>query len=218
MKIDILTLFPEMFAGPFDGSIIKRAKEKGLVKILTHNIRDYAIDKHKTVDDTPYGGGAGMLMKVDVIVTALEAIVGHALPKKVAGTKILLLSAKGEPFHQKRAQSFASCKRLVLICGHYEGIDERLLDFIDGELSVGNYVLTGGELGAMIVADAVVRLIPGVIREASQGEESFSQENLLEYPQYTKPQNFRGRKVPAVLLSGDHAKIVEWRKEKQKQR
>lgn len=216
MKIDILTLFPEMFQGPFDKSIIKRAQSEGHVTIAIHNIRDYASDTYKTVDDTPYGGGAGMVLKVSIIVSALEAILGQKLPVQKHDQQILLLSAKGTLFTQNQAHALAKMAHLVLIAGRYEGVDERLLDFIDGELSIGQYVVTGGELPAMVVTDAVVRLLPGVINEASLKEESFSVSIDTEYPQYTKPQTFRGKTVPDVLLSGNHNAITKWRKQQKK--
>ncbi len=218
MIIDILTLFPEMFHGPFDESIIKRAKQKGLVTINLHNIRDHATDKHKTVDDTPFGGGAGMLMKVDVLVSALESVTKSTLPSKQPGSKIVLLSAKGQTFNQAKAREFASLDHLVLVAGHYEGVDERLVAFIDEEISIGDYILTGGELGAMVITDAITRLIPGAISEASITEESFATPGILEYPQYTKPAEFRGQRVPDVLLSGNHQAIQKWRKDMSKKK
>lgn len=216
MKIDILTLFPDMFDGPFQSSIIGRAVKKDLVSIAIHNIRDYATDKHKKVDDTPYGGGAGMVLKIDVIVAALESILDQKLPAKKKGQKIFLLAAKGEQFNQTQAQELAKLERLVLIAGHYEGVDERLVDFIDGEISIGKYVVTGGELPTMVITDAVVRLLPQVITNASLAEESFSDSASTEYPHYTKPQTFRGKTVPDVLVSGNHEVIRAWRNKQKK--
>lgn len=211
MTIDILTLFPEMFAGVFSTSIIGRAQKQGLASIRLHNFREYATDKHQTVDDSPYGGGAGMVLKVDVLVTALEAILGRTLPDKLPTVKIILLSAKAKQFTQAQAQSFAHLDRLVLICGHYEGVDERIMEFIDEELSVGEFVVTGGEIPAMLVADALVRLLPGAITQTSTLDESHTQVGVGEYPHYTRPEVFRGQVVPPVLLSGDHKKIAAWR-------
>ena len=199
-----------MFSGFFSESIIKRAIKNGLVKINLYNIRDWAKDKHKTVDDKPYGGGVGMIMRVDILDRALSSILPKQKKKK---TKIILLSASGKPFNQKMAQKLSKIDRLILICGHYEGIDERIITLIDEEISIGDYVLTGGELPAAVVVDTVVRLIPGVVgKEESLKEESFSK-NLLEYPQYTRPEVYKGIKVPKILLSGNHKKIAEWREQ-----
>lgn len=210
MKISILTLFPEMFKGPFDVSIIKRAKEKKLIDIEYINIRDFGIGKHKLVDDTPYGGGNGMLLRVDVLEKAIKNTRDKKLNK--SSEKVILLSAHGKTFNQKQAESFAKLKHLILICGHYEGFDERVKEYIDGEISVGDFILTGGEIPAMLITDSVVRLIKGVLKEGSSETESFSP--LLEYPQYTKPQIFKKNKVPDVLISGDHQKINKWREQK----
>lgn len=210
MKIDILTLFPDMFNGPFSESIIKRAKEKGLVQLNTHNIRDWANDKHNTVDDEPYGGGPGMVMKVDVAHRALEGVVDSSTPKK-RGVRKILFTPKGRRFDQRVAQELLQYKRLVFVCGHYEGIDYRFNDYIDEELSIGDYVLTGGELPAMVVTDALVRLIPGVVGNySSVQEESFSS-GILDYPHYTRPRDYNKSRVPEVLLSGHAKKINEWR-------
>ncbi len=207
MKIDILTLFPEMFKGPFNESILQRAQNKGLVEIKIHNLRNWARDKRKTVDDRPYGGGVGMIMRVDVINQALTEIKSQSLT--------ILLSPRGKVFDQKTAKRLAKLKHLILICGHYEGVDERVTEhLIDEEISIGDYVLTGGEIPAMIMVDTIVRLIPGVLEkvEATKSE-SFSPINL-EYPQYTRPEDFKGWKVPEILLSGDHKKIEEWKTKK----
>ena len=221
MQIDILTLFPKMFKGPFDESIVKRAQEKGLVKIKIHNLRNWATNKHGTVDDRPYGGGAGMIMRVDAIERAILKIKNHlpaiaTLKALQAGkSKIILLTPQGKVFNQKTAKKLSKHDHLILICGHYEGIDERVREnLVDEEISIGDYILTGGELPAMIVTDAIVRLIPNVLKKPEAiKEESFSK-NLLEFPQYTRPADFKNWKVPKVLLSGDHKKIEKWRKKK----
>lgn len=205
LKIDILTLFPEMFQGPFDESIIKRAKENKFVEINVHNLRDWATDKHNTVDDRPFGGGAGMVMKVDIIDAAVSAL-------KKKNTKVILLDAGGKTFTQKQASSLSKEKHLILIAGHYEGVDHRVHEHIADEvISIGKFVLTGGELPAMIVTDTIVRLLPGVIDSKSLAEESHSKKNYVEYPQYTRPNEYKGWQVPEVLLSGDHKKIKKWR-------
>jgi tRNA (guanine37-N1)-methyltransferase len=205
MRIDILTLFPEMFKGPFSESIIKRAQEKGLVQLNLVNIRNFAKGSHQSVDDSPYGGGPGMILKVDVLAQSLES-----LPK---GHRILL-TPQGKTFSQKRAYELSKLPHLILVAGHYEGWDERIREhLVDEEISIGDYVLTGGELPAMVLVDAIVRLVPGVLgKEESAREESFSH-NLLEYPQYTRPEKFRGWEVPRVLLSGNHQEIKKWREE-----
>ncbi len=203
MKINILTLFPNMFDGFLNESIIKRARDKKLVDINVHNIRDYTSDKHKHVDDTPYGGGAGMLLKCEPIFNAIESI-------KKENTKVIMLTPEGEKFNQKLAYSLSKEEDIILLCGHYEGFDERIKSIVDKEISIGDYILTGGELPAMVVTDSVTRLIKGVIEEESHLNDSFNND-LLDYPQYTKPQEFRGMKVPDILLSGDHKKIDEWR-------
>jgi tRNA (guanine37-N1)-methyltransferase len=205
MHVDIFTLFPEMFQGPFSESILKRAQERGLLSIVLHNIRESTHDKHHIVDDYPYGGGAGMVMKPEPIFTAVEAV--------YQGGPIILLSPQGRLFNQHIARTLAQETRVTLICGHYEGVDERLREhLVNDEISIGDYVLTGGELAAMIVVDATSRLIPGVLG----GEESILEEShsggLLEYPHYTRPPEFRGWRVPDVLLSGNHAEIARWRR------
>ena len=209
MKIDILTIFPEMFKGPFDESLLKRAQDKGLVKIKIHNLRHWAKDKHKTVDDKPFGGGPGMVIKVEVIDQALNDL-------KKKNSKTILLTPQGKAFNQKKAKSLSKLEHIILICGHYEGVDERIRqNLVDEEISIGDYVLTGGEIPAMVVVDTVVRLMPGVVgKEESLEEESFSPPaNGLEYPQYTRPAEYKDWKVPEVLLSGNHKKISQWRKE-----
>lgn len=231
MKITILTLFPDMFAGPFDHSIIKRVKEKGLVEIEYVNIRDFGLGKHQIIDDTPYGGGVGMVMRVDVVHEAIKKATcnkQHATSNVSPVTcheKIILLTASGKPFTQSLAKEYSQLDHLILICGHYEGIDDRIKHYIDEEISIGDFVLTGGELPAMLITDAVTRLIPGAITDGAVEDESFSvgapglvnahsNAPLLEYPHYTKPQDYDGHKVPDVLLNGNHAKIDTWRKEK----
>ena len=207
MKIDVLTLFPAMFAGPLDESIIKRAREAGRLDLAIHHLRDYAHDRHRTVDDRPFGGGPGMLLKPEPLFEAVES-----LTRK--GTRVMLLSPAGRPFSQGIARELAGFEHLLLVSGHYEGFDERVREQLaDDELSIGDYVLTNGALPAMVIIDAVTRLLPGVLGdEDSAREESFSQ-GLLEYPQYTRPAEFRGMKVPEVLLSGNHAEIARWRAE-----
>jgi len=207
MKISILTLFPEMFSGPFDHSIVKNAKEKKLVDVNFVNIRDFGIGKHKTVDDTPYGGGHGMVLRVDVLEKAINATISQKFTK--SEQRIVLLGAHGKTFNQKKASEFANLKHLILICGHYEGVDERVKEFIDEELSIGDFIVTGGEIPAMLVTDGVTRLIKGVLKEGVTSNESFSQ--LLEYPQYTKPNTYKNLKVPPILLSGNHEEIKSWR-------
>lgn len=207
--IDIFTLFPGMFDGVLDESILKRAHQKGLIDIRVHNIRDWTYDKHRTADDTPYGGGAGMVMKAPPIVEAVEAVLGD----DINDTHIAIMSAGGRRFTQPIAQELSEKKRVALICGHYEGIDERVSEILDAdELSIGDYVLTGGELPAMVIADTISRLVPGVISEESILDESHLGENV-EYPHYTRPAEYRGLTVPEILLSGHHAKVAEWRAE-----
>lgn len=208
MKIDIITLFPDMFKGPFDMSMLWKAKDRGLVDINIHDLREFGIGTRRTVDDTTYGGGDGMLLKPEPVVDAIEAC-----KKSNPDAKVIILSPQGSLFNQQKAVELSAEKGLILVAGHYEGFDERIIDFADMELSVGDYVLTGGELPAMTVVDAVVRLIPGVLGgKQSAHVESFS-DGLLEYPQYTRPVDFRGKKVPEVLQNGHHAEIESWRKE-----
>ncbi len=218
MKITILTLFPEMFQGVFEHSILKLAKAKKLVEILFVNIRDFGKGKHSLVDDTPYGGGAGMVMRVDVIDKAIQSVTHHK-PRATSTRRIILLDPQGAPFTQKKAQELAKYDRLVFICGRYEGVDERVRNLVDEEISIGDYILTGGEIPAMAIIDAVVRLLPGVITKESTESESFSnytlgakRYTLLEYPQYTRPATYKNESVPEILLTGDHKKISEWRK------
>jgi tRNA (guanine37-N1)-methyltransferase len=204
MHFDIFTLFPAMFQGPFSESILKRAQERGLLSIALHNIRDATTDKHHIVDDYPYGGGAGMVMKPEPIFAAIEAV--HQ------GGPIVYLTPQGRLFNQQIAQEFAQKSRITLLCGHYEGIDERICQhLVTDEVSIGDYVLTGGELAAMVMVDAISRLLPGVLADASPQEESHSH-HMLEYPQYTRPADFRGWPIPDVLLSGHHANIARWQR------
>lgn len=212
MKIDVLTLFPAMFAGPLDESIVKRARQSGLLDLHIHNLRDYAHDRHKTVDDRPFGGGPGMLLKPEPIFEAVETLAREK-------TRVVLLSPAGRVFNQAIARELALLDDLVLVSGHYEGFDERVREQLaDDELSIGDFVLTNGALPAMMIIDAVTRLLPGALGdEDSAHEESFSH-GLLEYPQYTRPAEFRGMKVPEVLLSGHHAEIAKWRTEQSRRR
>ena len=209
MHFDVLTLFPGLFAGVFEESIIKRAREAGLVTVALHNIRDYAAGRHQATDDTPYGGGGGMIMKPEPIFAAVEALTSEAKDQ----VPIVLLTPKGRRFTQNVARSLSRQRRLVLICGRYEGIDERVHRHLaTDEISIGDYVLAGGEVPAMVVVEAVTRLIPGVLGDPSAPFEDSHAEGLLEYPHYTRPPTFRGHAVPEVLLSGHHAEIVRWRR------
>ena len=207
MKIDILTLFPEMFNGFLTESIIKRAIEKKKIKINIINFRDYTTDPHGKVDDTPFGGGAGMVLQIQPIYDALEHL-------KTKDSHIILLTPTGTTFNQKKAEQLSQKKHIIIICGHYEGFDDRIKLLVDEEISIGDFILTGGELPAMMISDAVIRLIDGVISKESLESESFSKD-LLDYPVYTKPRDFKGMKVPEVLLSGNHKKIEEYRKQEQ---
>ena len=211
MRIDIFCLFPEMLDSPFEQSIMKRAREKGIVEIVTHNIRDYTHDKHHVVDDYPYGGGAGMVLKPEPIFEAVEAIKQHIEVKDVP---IIILAPTGRPFNQHIARELARYSHIMLICGHYEGIDGRVHEHLaTDEISIGDYILSGGELAAIVVVDAIVRLIPGVLgSEASLSSDSHVN-GLLEYLQYTRPQVYRDWSVPSILLSGDHAEIGYWRRQ-----
>ncbi|MCH7730656.1 tRNA (guanosine(37)-N1)-methyltransferase TrmD [Patescibacteria group bacterium] len=219
MKIDILTLFPEMFRGPFDMSMLKKAKDEGLVEINIHNLRDWTKDKHKTVDDRPYGGGKGMVIRVDIVHDAISNF-QFPISNEKKKSKVILLSPQGKVFDQKKAQELFKLEHLILIAGHYEGFDERIREhLVDEEISIGDYVLTGGELPAMVLVDTVVRLLPGVLEPEAKEHESFSltsnlkpPTSLLDFPTYTRPETFRGWKVPKILLSGNHAEIEKWRK------
>ncbi len=208
MIFDILTLFPEMFQSPLDSSLLKKAREKGLIQVRLHNIRDYARGRHKVTDDYPYGGGAGMVMKVEPVAEALDALLreGDRAP-------VLLLTPQGEPFSQGLAAELAGRPRLILVCGHYEGVDERIREhLIDREISIGDYVLTGGEIPALVIVDAVSRLVPGVLGNVASASSESHAEHLLEGPQYTRPAEYRGWKVPDVLLTGNHRNIEDWRR------
>lgn len=210
MRIDIISIFPKMFSAVLDESIVKRAQAKGKVKIFTHDLRKYTQDKHRKVDDRPFGGGSGMVMQVEPIWRAIAAI-----KKKIKGkTKVILLCPQGKRFNQAAAKKLSSSPNLIFICGHYEGIDERVREhLVDEEISIGDYVLTGGELAAMVIIDSLVRLVPGVLGDKnSLNFESF-EGNLLEYPQYSRPAKFKNWAVPEVLLCGDHKKIQAWRKQ-----
>jgi tRNA (guanine37-N1)-methyltransferase len=208
MRFDILTLFPNMFSSPLQESILGKAIERGLIQIQTVNIRDFALDKHKVVDDTPYGGGQGMVMKVEPITRAIESV-----KSQNPSARTIYLTPQGKPFDQDSARKLSSQPHLVLLCGRYEGVDERVRElFIDEEISIGDYVLTGGELAAMVLIDAVSRFIPGVLGSDRSAEEDSFFNSLLEYPQYTRPFNFRGSGIPEVLLSGNHSAISLWRR------
>jgi len=205
-RIDIITLFPGMFDGPLSESIVKRARAAGLVEIAFVDPRDFTEDRHRTVDDRPFGGGAGMLLMAEPLFQAIRSV-------RRRGTRVLVMTPQGRVFDQAEARRLAELRHLVLVCGRYEGFDERLLSEVDGELSIGDFVMTGGEIPAMAVADAVTRLLPGVLtKEEAAAQESFSA-GRLDYPQYTRPRVWRGKEVPEVLLGGDHAKIERWRRE-----
>ena len=211
MLIDILTLFPEMFRGPFNAGLFRRAVDRGLITVNLHDIRDYTHDRHRTVDDYPYGGGAGMVLKPEPIFEAVESL----LPEQQDKTPpIVLLTPQGRPFSQRVAEGLSRHPRLILICGRYEGVDERVREhLVTDEISIGDYVLGGGELPAMVVVDAVARLLPGVLGSEESTEHDSHAAGLLEHAQYTRPPEYRGWGVPEVLLSGDHANIAEWRRE-----
>ncbi len=213
MRFDLLSIFPEAFTSYFQASILKRAQDAGLISITMHDVREFTTDKHSKVDDTPYGGGAGMVMMVEPFDRALATI---GAVRGTPGTRIILLSAKGQPFDQAKARELSRYERIVLLSGRYEGIDERVAEhLVDEELSIGPFVLTGGELGSMVIVDTVARLLPGVLgNDESAVTESFSDGVTLEHPQYTKPERYREWTVPPVLLSGNHAEIAAWRVER----
>lgn len=226
LSIEILTLFPEMFQGPFSESILRRASDKSLVEINIHNLRKWTKDKRGTADDRPYGGGVGMVLMIEPIATAIAElkVKSARFDRKArrAKCKVVLLSPRGKVWNQEMAKKYSKLDHLILICGHYEGVDERVHQLVDEEISIGDYVMTGGEIPTMAVVDSIVRLIPGVLEksEATQKESfqeirnsQFVNSQLLEYPQYTRPENFRGLKVPKILLSGNHAEIEKWRQE-----
>jgi tRNA (guanine37-N1)-methyltransferase len=207
MDIDVITLFPGMFSGPLDESILKRARERRIVSIQLVDLRPFGLGRHKVVDDTPYGGGPGMVMRPEPLAAAIES-------RRRPESRVVLLSPQGLPFTQTVARDLAALSHLVLVCGRYEGVDERVLSLVDQELSIGDYVLSGGELAAMVVIDAVMRLLPGALGDdASATQDSHGDQGLLDWPHYTRPRDFRGHEVPAVLLSGNHARIAAWRQE-----
>ncbi len=211
MKVDVLTLFPAMFAGPLDESILHRARESGRLEMALHDLRDWTHDRHRTVDGTPYGGGPGMVLKPEPIFEAIDELANDT-------TQVVMLTPQGEPFRQAKARTLSTYEHLLLLCGSYEGFDERIRTRVHHEISIGDYVLTNGALPAMVVIDAVTRLLPGVLGDdASSVEESFS-ENTLDYPQYTRPAEYRGLEVPEVLQNGNHAAIEQWRREQAEQR
>lgn len=206
LKLDIITLFPEIYFGPFDSSIVKRARDKNLVDINVVNLREFSTNKHRNVDDKPYGGGPGMVMMPEPIFAAVEAL-------KTEKSKVILTTPQGRPFRQKMAQELSEEEHLIFVCGHYEGVDERVRSLADYEICIGDYILSSGNLATMVISDAIIRLLPGALGcQQSIVSESFS-EGQLEYPQYTRPEEFRGMRVPEVLLSGNHKKIDEWRTE-----
>lgn len=209
MKIDIITIFPKMFKPILDESIIKRAQEKGLIKIAIHNLRDYSTDKHKKIDDRPFGGGPGMVFMSEPIFKAMEDIKSQVTSRK---SQVILLSPQGKKLNQTLAKKLSKSKHLVLVCGRYEGIDERVIvKLVDEEISIGDYVLSGGELAAMVLIDTITRLIPGVLGDKDSAKLDSLSNGLLKHPQYTRPANFRGMKVPKILLSGNHQEIEQWR-------
>jgi tRNA (guanine37-N1)-methyltransferase len=206
LEIDILTLFPAMLDGPLTGSIPARIQEQGLASIRVHDLREWGLGRHRSVDDSPYGGGAGMILRPEPVADALDAL-------RREDSTAILLDPVGEVFRQDRAADLAGRSHLIFLCPRYEGVDERIRTLVDLELSIGDYVLTGGELPALVVIDAVIRLLPGAIDELSTAEESFAA-GLLEYPQYTRPPTFRGMDVPAILTSGDHGAVADWRRQR----
>ena len=209
LSVEVLTLFPRMVQAPLEESILGKALAKGLLRVTVTDIRDFAEGKHRVTDDVPYGGGAGMVMKPEPLVLAIEAA-----KRREPSARVILTSPQGRPFDQRKAQELLAAERFILVCGRYEGVDERVLAYVDEELSLGDFILTGGEVAALAVVEAVARLAPGVLgNERSAESESFSRQGLLEGPQYTRPPEFRGQRVPEVLLSGDHAKIEAWRRE-----
>jgi len=210
IKVDILTLFPDMFRGVLGESMLKIACRKKKLDVSLRNLRDWTADRHRTADGKPYGGGSGMVMKAEPIYSALEEILKKKPDTKT--TRVILLTPRGKQFNQKIAKRFSKLKHIIFICGHYEGIDERVRKVVTDEVSVGDYILTGGEIPAMLMLDAITRLIPGVLGDKSSLDSESFEDNLLEYPQYTRPREFRGMKVPEVLLSGKHAEIKKWRR------
>jgi tRNA (guanine37-N1)-methyltransferase len=216
-RFNIITIFPHIFESYFSESIIKRATQKKLIDINVINLRDFTFDKHKTVDDTPFGGGVGMILKVEPIYKAVESVKKSLVISHESSARTILFSAKGKKYTQADAVRLSKYNNLVFICGRYEGVDERVANIVDEEISIGDYVLTGGEIPAMVLVDSITRLIPGALgNENSSKDESHSKEGYLEYPQYTRPEDFNNWKVPGVLLSGNHEEIEEWRKNKSK--
>lgn len=225
MRIDIITLFPDFFEGFRNHSIVGRAIKAGLVEIVVHNLRDWAGDSYGSVDDRPYGGGPGMVLRFDILLRALQSIKNiessdHSLVQgsELEKSKIILLTPQGKVYHQKIAQELAKETNLILICGHYEGFDERIREYVDQEISIGDYVLTGGEIPAMVITDSVARLLTGVLGDDTSSHNESHSEGLLEYPQYTRPEEYDGKKVPKILLGGNHPEIDKWRKQQARER
>jgi len=220
MQFEVFTLLPEVFPPYLESSILQRAKQRGLIDVRVHNIRDYTHDRHHTTDDTPYGGGGGMVMKPEPVFEAVESVLGIAAHStQPTDIPFILLTPQGRVFTQRVAEEFARHERIALLCGRYEGVDERIREhLVTDEISVGDYVLTGGELPALLIIDAISRLLPGVLGDPTGAEDDSHSMGLLEYPHYTRPPEFRGWKVPEILLSGDHAKIEKWRREQALQR
>lgn len=212
MRIDIITLFPDFFEELTNHSIIGRAIGSAKIELVTHNLRDYARDKYKSVDDHPYGGGPGMVLRFDVLLSALDDVKAKLQGASPSSTKVILLTPQGQVYNQRTAYSLRQESNLILICGHYEGFDERIREYVDLEISIGDYVLTGGEIPAMAIIDSVVRLLPGVLGDDTSSHDESHSEGLLEYPQYTRPPSYDGKEVPEILLSGDHKRIEEWRR------
>ena len=213
MIVDILTLFPEMFQGPLSESLLKKAQQKGLLSLNIVNLRGFTIDKHKTADDTPYGGGAGMVMKADVLYSAISSLKQKVESRKSkVDSRTLLMCPTGKLLTQEKVKALAQEERLIILCGHYEGVDERVREMVDDEISIGDYVLTGGEIPAMVLVDAVSRQVPGVVKEEESVKKDSFYSGILDHPSYTKPEEFEGKKVPGVLLSGNHAEIARWRR------
>jgi tRNA (guanine37-N1)-methyltransferase len=214
MQFEVFTLLPEVFPPYLESSMLLRARQRGLIDVHIHNIRDYTHDRHHTTDDTPYGGGGGMVMKPEPVFEAIESVLGITDPAQPTPSPVILLTPQGRVFTQRVAEEFARHERIALLCGRYEGVDERIREhLVTDEISVGDYVLTGGELPALLIIDAVARLLPGVLGDPTGAQDDSHSMGLLEYPHYTRPPDFRGWKVPEVLLSGDHAKIEKWRRE-----
>ncbi|MFQ5585941.1 MAG: tRNA (guanosine(37)-N1)-methyltransferase TrmD [Thermodesulfobacteriota bacterium] len=212
MKFDILTIFPDYFQSPLRQGLVGRAIERGLLEVQLHNIRDYTSDRHRSTDDTPYGGGVGMVMKVEPIVRGIEAIRGGG------NEKVILVTPQGVPLRQEMVGEIAGFDKALIVCGRYEGVDERVRGFADMEISIGDYVLMGGEIPALVLIEAAARLIPGVLGSAASAEKESFSDGLLEFPHYTRPEDFRGMRVPPVLLSGDHGAIEEWRRTESRKR